>query len=39
MCHGGCGALIHVKDGKAVKVEGDPSHPVSRGYMCAKGLA
>jgi len=39
MCHGGCGALIHVEDGKAVKIEGDPSHPVSRGYLCVKGLA
>lgn len=39
MCHGGCGALVCVEGGKAVKIEGDPSHPISRGYLCAKGLA
>jgi ferredoxin len=26
-CHGGCGVLAHVKDGKLVKIEGDPDHP------------
>ncbi|MEM4699994.1 MAG: molybdopterin-dependent oxidoreductase [Candidatus Nezhaarchaeales archaeon] len=39
MCHGGCGARVYVEGGRAVKVEGDPEHPVSRGYMCAKGAA
>lgn len=24
LCYGGCGVLIHLKDGKVVKVEGDP---------------
>ncbi len=38
-CHGGCGVLAHVKDGKVVKVEGDPQSPISHGSMCAKGLA
>ena len=38
-CHGQCGVLVHVKDGKAVKIEGDPNHPVNEGTMCAKGLA
>ena len=23
-CHGGCGTLLHVRDGVLVKVEGDP---------------
>lgn len=26
-CHGGCGVLAYIKDGKLVKVEGDPDHP------------
>ena len=26
-CHCSCGVLAHVKDGKVVKVEGDPSFP------------
>jgi anaerobic selenocysteine-containing dehydrogenase len=39
MDHGGCGALIHVRDGKVVKVEGNPEHPISKGWMCVKGLS
>ena len=27
-CHGGCSALMHVKDGELVKVEGDPEGPL-----------
>ncbi|MBW2002207.1 MAG: molybdopterin-dependent oxidoreductase, partial [Deltaproteobacteria bacterium] len=38
-CHGACGVIAHVKDGKVVKVEGDPDSPISHGTMCAKGLA
>lgn len=39
MDHGGCGALVHVKDGKVVKVRGNPEHPISKGKMCLKGPA
>jgi anaerobic selenocysteine-containing dehydrogenase len=38
-CHGGCGVIAHVQDGKVIKVEGDPDSPISHGSMCAKGLA
>lgn len=38
-CHGGCGVIAHVKDNKVIKVEGDPSSPISHGTLCAKGLA
>lgn len=38
-CHGGCGVIAHVKDGKVIKVEGDPGSPISHGSMCSKGLA
>jgi anaerobic selenocysteine-containing dehydrogenase len=38
-CHAGCGIRVHVKNGKAVKIEGDPYHPWNQGMMCAKGLA
>lgn len=31
MCHGGCGVLVHVQDGKVMKLEGDPDSPLSRG--------
>src|SRR5437762_2608229 len=35
-CPDACGVLITVNDGKAVKIQGDPSHPVTRGFLCAK---
>jgi anaerobic selenocysteine-containing dehydrogenase len=38
-CHGGCGIIAHVKDGKVIKVEGDPNSPISHGTLCSKGLA
>ena len=39
MDHGGCGILAHVVNGKLTKIEGDPDSPISKGYICAKGLA
>ncbi|OGP62723.1 MAG: dimethylsulfide dehydrogenase [Deltaproteobacteria bacterium RBG_13_49_15] len=38
-CHGGCGVLAHIKDGKLIKIEGDPDHPWNRGRLCARALA
>ncbi len=38
-CHGNCGILAHVRDGKVVKVEGDPDHPWSQGRICPRALA
>ena len=38
-CNNGCDALVYVKDGRVIKVEGDPSSPTTRGVLCAKGLA
>ncbi len=38
-CHGGCGVLAHVEDGRLVKVEGDPNHPFNQGRLCARCLA
>ena len=39
MCHGGCGVLVHVRDGEVVKLQGDPDSPLSQGRMCPKGRA
>lgn len=36
-CHGGCGALLHVKGGELIKVEGDPNSPLNRGRLCPIG--
>ena len=38
-CHGSCGVLAHIKDGKLVKVEGDPDHPFNQGRLCSRCLA
>lgn len=35
-CPDQCGLLVHKRDGKVVKVEGDPNHPVTRGNICNK---
>ncbi len=35
-CPDACGVLITVQDGRATKIQGDPRHPVTRGFLCAK---
>ena len=35
-CPDSCGILVTVEQGRAVKMEGDPSHPVTRGFLCGK---
>src|SRR3954451_25437788 len=35
-CPHACGVLITVEDGRATKIQGDPEHPVTRGFLCAK---
>jgi molybdopterin guanine dinucleotide-containing S/N-oxide reductase-like protein len=35
-CPDACGVLITVEDGRATKIQGDPAHPVTRGFLCAK---
>ncbi|OLO37844.1 oxidoreductase [Alkalihalophilus pseudofirmus] len=35
-CPDQCGLLLHKKDGKIIKVEGDPNHPVTQGNICNK---
>jgi molybdopterin guanine dinucleotide-containing S/N-oxide reductase-like protein len=35
-CPDACGVLITVEDGQATKIQGDPEHPVTRGFLCAK---
>ncbi|MCL5025513.1 MAG: molybdopterin-dependent oxidoreductase [Chloroflexi bacterium] len=38
-CDGGCGIMVRVIDGRAIKIEGNPSYPVNRGKLCPKGQA
>src|SRR5829696_8730434 len=35
-CPDTCAMLVTVEDGRAVRVAGDPDHPVTRGFLCAK---
>ncbi|MBM4276525.1 MAG: molybdopterin oxidoreductase [Deltaproteobacteria bacterium] len=37
-CHGGCGVLVKVKEGKIAKIKGNPDS-FTRGTMCLKGLS
>ncbi len=38
-CPAGCGVLARNRDGRVVKLEGNPDHPVNRGSLCARGQA
>ncbi len=35
-CPDACGVLITVEDGRATKIQGDPDHPVTQGFLCGK---
>jgi molybdopterin guanine dinucleotide-containing S/N-oxide reductase-like protein len=35
-CPDACGVLITIEDGRAIKIQGDPEHHVTRGFLCAK---
>jgi molybdopterin-containing oxidoreductase family iron-sulfur binding subunit len=38
-CSAGCGMLVKCRDGRPIKLEGNPDHPLSRGGLCAAGQA
>src|SRR6185369_3904858 len=38
-CPARCGLLVKTRDGRPIKIEGNPGHPVSRGAVCAVGQA
>lgn len=35
-CPDQCGLLVHKVEGRIVKIEGDPDHPVTKGNICSK---
>lgn len=38
-CPAGCGILVKCREGRAIKVEGNPEHPINKGKLCARGQA
>src|SRR2546430_8714069 len=38
-CPGGCGVIAKNREGRVVKLEGNPDHPVNQGALCARGQA
>lgn len=37
-CEGGCGIVVRVVEGRAVRIEGNPDYPTNQGGLCPKGL-
>jgi anaerobic selenocysteine-containing dehydrogenase/Fe-S-cluster-containing dehydrogenase component len=38
-CPAGCGVLAKNREGRVIKVEGNPLHPVNQGKLCIRGQA
>jgi molybdopterin-containing oxidoreductase family iron-sulfur binding subunit len=38
-CPAGCGVLAKNRDGRVIKLEGNPLHPVNKGALCMRGQA
>ena len=38
-CPAGCGLLAKNREGRIIKFEGNPNHPINRGKLCARGQA
>src|SRR3954451_11730109 len=39
MCFWRCGVMAEVADGKVLKLQGNPHHPLTKGKLCARGNA
>lgn len=38
-CPNACGILIKTREGRPIKVDGNPEHPINKGKICAAGQA
>lgn len=38
-CPNACGTLIKTREGRPIKIDGNPDHPVSKGKICSHGQA
>ncbi|MCR4316343.1 MAG: TAT-variant-translocated molybdopterin oxidoreductase [Planctomycetes bacterium] len=38
-CNASCGVIVKNRDGRPIKMEGNPDHPISKGGLCSVGQA
>jgi anaerobic selenocysteine-containing dehydrogenase/Fe-S-cluster-containing dehydrogenase component len=38
-CSSGCGLHVRTREGRPIKLEGNPEHPINQGRLCARGQA
>lgn len=38
-CTQACGILVKTREGRPIKIDGNPEHPINQGKICAKGQA
>jgi anaerobic selenocysteine-containing dehydrogenase len=38
-CPAGCGVIVRIMNGRALKLDGNPEHPLNQGKLCARGQA
>ena len=38
-CPAGCGLLVKTREGRPIKLDGNPKHPINKGSLCARGQA
>ena len=36
-CPAACGLHVKTREGRPIKLEGNPDHPINRGKLCARG--
>ncbi|MHC4639455.1 MAG: nitrate reductase, partial [Planctomycetota bacterium] len=38
-CPAGCGIIAKNREGRVIKIEGNPLHPINKGKLCMRGQA
>ena len=38
-CYCTCGMIVTVREGRIIRIEGDPENPATGGHICLKGLS
>ena len=38
-CSSGCGLMVKTREGRPIKLEGNPDHPINAGTLCSRGQA